>query len=95
MIVERRTYKAKEQQEMVYLIQAEMKAVGPDIVSRIYMPMIAPLSVIVHEMEFKDLAAREAFWAKWREKRSTPAFWEKWREAYGEGGNVEIWTLAD
>jgi hypothetical protein len=95
MIVERRTYKVQigQDQEMVDLIKAEMAAVGPEIVSRVYRPEMAPLGFVVHELEFEDMAAREAFWEKWREERATPAFWEKWGEIYAQSGDVEIWRL--
>lgn len=96
MIAERRTYTIKvgqEDQAMVDLIKAEMEAIGPEVVSRVYRSAISPLGVVIHEMEFEDITEREAFWAKWREKRATPEFWEKWREIVAQGGNVEIWQL--
>ena len=95
VIAERRTYQVKQGQwrKMVDLIKAEMKAVGPDIASRIYRPLIAPLGAIVHEMEFKDLTEREKFWAKWQDERATPEFWEKWNELFGQSGNVEVWFV--
>jgi hypothetical protein len=94
MIAERRTYNVRlEDQAIVDLIKAEMQAVGPEVVSRVYRSEISSLGVVIHEMEFEDLAEREAFWAKWREKRATPEFWAKWREIVAQGGNVEIWRL--
>ena len=94
MIAERRTYNIKvAEQAMVDLIKAEMEAVGPEVVSRVYRSHISPLGVVIHEMEFEDWAEREAFWAGWTEKRATPEFWEKWREIVAQGGNVEVWRL--
>jgi hypothetical protein len=80
-------------QNMVDIIKAEMEAIGPDIVSRVYSGMIGPLNTVVHEMEFQDLGARAQFWTEWAEKRNTPEFWEKWNKAFGQSGNVEIWNL--
>ena len=96
MIVERRTYKVKQRQGQgfVDLIKAEMKAIGPDIASRVYTSSIGPLNMVVHEMEFQDMGERQKFWTKWAEKRATPEFWEKWDKVYGESGKVEIWNLA-
>jgi hypothetical protein len=95
MIAERRTYRVNsfQEQAVVDLIKDEMEAVGSEIVSRVYRSHFSPLGVVIHEMEFEDMAEREAFWAEWREKRATPEFWQKWGEIVAPGGSVEIWQL--
>ena len=97
MIVERRTYKVKHGQwrNLVELIKAEMAAIGPEIGSRIYNPIVGPFGVIVHDLEFKDMAEREKFWAKWMEKRATPEFWAKYHEMVTPHGHSEIWDVVD
>jgi hypothetical protein len=66
---------------------------GQGLGYRIYRSRIGPFNTIVHEIEFEDIAAREAFWDKWWETRATPEFMEKWSQLVVEGGGVEIWTL--
>jgi hypothetical protein len=97
MIVERRTYSVNlgSTQDLVNLIKEEMRALGGNVVSRIYRPIAAPLDLVVHEMQFEDMAEREEFWAKWTDERATPAFWEKWHKLHRPGGHVEFWRLEE
>ena len=97
MIVERRTYIAQygREHDMVEIIKAEQKAFGPGMVTRILRSNVAPLFRVVHEIEFPDLAAREAFWEKWLAERATPEFWEKWGQVITPGGDIEIWNLEE
>jgi hypothetical protein len=97
MIVERRTYAENlgSGQDLVNLIKEEMKALGGNVVYRIYRPIAAPLDLVVHEMQFQDMAEREEFWAKWRDERATPAFWERFHKLRRPGGHVELWRLAE
>jgi hypothetical protein len=98
VIVERRTYPINPgcEQDMVNLIKEEMEALGGNVVYRIYHnPLAGPLDVVVHEMQFQDMAEHDKFWTRWLETRATPAFWEKWYKLYRLGGHVEFWGVAE
>ncbi len=97
MIVERRTYKVKHGQwrNLANLIKEEMAAVAPKAGSRVYQPFVGPMGVIVHEIEFEDMATREAFWAKWSKERANPEFWARFHEMVTPHGHNEIWGIVE
>jgi hypothetical protein len=97
MIVEKRTYRVKgsSQDAVVEMIKEGHKVLDFPLTFRIYLPIIAPWGVIVHEIEFKDLAERQTFWESWYASDQAPAFIEKWFETTKDGGGSEIWNLAD
>lgn len=95
MIVNRRTFIPKRgmQDKVVELIKKGEVYVPFKVPYRIYTPNIAPFDVIAFELEFKDVAEHERFWAGWFEK--APENWMMdWFAVTENGGTNEIWSLA-
>jgi hypothetical protein len=92
MIVERRTYRTKlmraqETAEFVKEIWEQIEFQNPH---RIYMTAIGPFNIVYHDIEFKDLAERQAFWAAFFARPEIPGWTKKWVELVETGGGVEI-----
>ena len=97
MIVQRITFQVKPDAEdnvVELLKQARATGENPDRM-RIYTPSIAPLDVVVAELDFENLAELEVFWAEWFAAPETVAFMEAWNAVMGGGGSNEVWTLVE
>jgi hypothetical protein len=97
VIVEKRTYRPKlhDQDALIELIKEGHTVLDYPLTFRIYVPNIAPWGVIVHEIEFKDLAERQMFWQEWYASEKAAGFIQRWFKLVEPGGKAEIWNLAD
>ena len=97
MIVEKRVYRPKQQdqQTMADMIKEGHAMIDFPLTFRILTPDIAPWGVVVHEIEFKDLAQRQEFWEKWFASDKAPAFIERWLKITDGGVKAETWNLVD
>ena len=97
MIVEKRTYRVKyaNQDAVVEMIKEGHAVLDHPLTFRIYLPDLAPWGVVVHEIEFKDLAERQKFWEAWFASEKGRAFVQRWFELVEDGGKGETWHLAD
>ena len=93
MIVQRMTVRVKKghMQDALNLLKEYRKQEGYEY--RLYESDLGTFDQISLEFEFDNFAARENFWAEWRNAPTTPAFFEKWLEFIKTGGTNEIWTL--
>jgi hypothetical protein len=94
MIVDRRTFIAKngKQDELVEQIK-KAAAYMPFAASyRIYTPQYGQFGVVVLELEFKDLAECDRYWAGWTEK-APQTWWETWFSLTENGGGSESFFL--
>ena len=94
MIVDRRTFMAKN--GMVdEVVEQIKKAAGYSPFTptyRIYTPQYARFGGVVLEIEFKDLAECDRYWASWFEK--TPqAWWDSWFSLTENGGGAETYNV--
>ena len=97
MLVERRTYtvRGENQAALVKVLKEGHKVLDYSPRFRILTPVLAPLDVVVHELEFKDLAERERFWTDWGTSEKAPAVLEKFWEIVELGRSSEIWRAAE
>jgi hypothetical protein len=95
MIIDKRTFIAKHGQSQAAVELIEKSTVfAPFLVPfRILVPLIGPFEVIVTELEFKDMAEYDRFWAGWNAK-VTQEFWGSWVGVTENGGGNEVWEGA-
>jgi hypothetical protein len=80
-------------QDAVAVIQKAWAALDFPNAYRIYTPLIGPFNVVVQELEFKDLAARQAFWAAFFAMPEIAGLVEEWTQVRAPGGGAQIWNL--
>jgi hypothetical protein len=97
MIVERRTYAVKvaNLRAIVEMIKEGHQVLDYTPPFRILLPEVSPYAVVVHELEFKDLAERQKFWTDWQAGEKAPAVIKKAQELFELGGGGEIWRIAE
>lgn len=97
MIVEKRVYRPKPQSlgALAEMIKEGHALIDFPLTFRILTPDIAPWGVVVHEIEFKDLAQRQGFWEEWWASAEAPAFAERWNRICASGVKAETWNLVD
>jgi hypothetical protein len=97
MIVERRWYTVHEgrEQEAIDIIKEAWQDLGFPNAHRIYRGLIGPYDVVVHELEFKDLQERQAFWADFMARPKTRALMAPWTKVRAPGGGSELWQLVE
>jgi hypothetical protein len=97
MIVERRIFVAKPHRadEMVEILQALWRLSDSGLTHRIYVPITGTNFTVHMEIEFKDLKARQAFWADSRSDPERDALMERWNELRDTGGTTEFLTLVE
>jgi hypothetical protein len=96
MIVQRITFipKRGQQNKVVELIKSGESYTPFQVPYRILLPSVGPLDVVAFELEFKDIAEFDRFWAGWNEK-APESFWEKWYGATENGGTSELWRVTE
>jgi len=94
MIVDRRTFSIKpgKQADVVDLIM-KAAAFSPFTISyRIYTPYFARNYEVILEIEFKDLAECDRYWAGWLQK-VTPEWSASWDNLVETGGKAEAYNI--
>jgi len=98
VIVEHRTYVVKQtvpERDVADFVNEVMKQVDFPNAHRVCVPMIGPFNTVVHDIEFKDLAERQAFWEAFFARPEIPDWVKKWNELVLSGGSTEIWSLVE
>ena len=95
MIVNRRIFVTKQGQgeNVLEIIKNGIAFTPFQPPYRLYLSETGPFSLVALEVEFKDLAEYERFWATSTE-RASESWWHDWFEATENAGNNEIWRLA-
>ena len=98
MLVERITWIPKRgrglQQRVVDLTKIGVAYSPLDIKYRILVPSVGPHDAVILELEFVDFSERERFWNGLVEN-APESFWQEWFPATENGGNTEIWRVAE
>jgi hypothetical protein len=101
MIVNRRTFNLKPgcADKAVEMLAAESaaeeKRSGVSRTVRIYSYNIGQFNQVAFEVEYKDLAEYDQFWAEWAARPTSAEWLKKWIELEASAGINEIWTLAE
>ena len=101
MIVNRRTFNVKPgcADKAVEMLAAESaaekKRSSLSGAIRIYSSNIGQFNQVAFEVEYKDLAGYDQFWAEWAARPTSAEWMKKWIELEASAGINQIWTLAE
>ena len=95
MIINRRTLivKGENMAAAAELLAAELKRIN--LKARVFIPILAPLSILAFEAEYESLAEYERFTDEWSASGEAAVFLEKMRELIEIGDSNEIWKVIE
>ena len=97
MIVTKRTYVPRpgHASDLMELIREGHKILDYTPPFRILTAIAGPLMVVLHEIEYADLAEMQKFAADMEASDKWPGLMERWMKIVESSGSVEIWRIVE